>query len=138
MPASSSLEATKEDDMKYAVLGYDSEGALDSLTAEDKRALHAAHRALHDDVQARADSPVRVIVHYRFRPPRHTTTVCLAGDEVVMNEGPSSETGEALRALYLLESDDLDAVLNVAARLPAVRRGGTVEVWPLIEPGGGR
>ncbi len=41
---------------------------------------------------------------------------------------------EALRALYLLESDDPAAVVDLAARLPAVHMGGTVEVWPLIEP----
>jgi hypothetical protein len=122
--------------MKYAVLGYDSEGSLGALAAEGKRALHGAQRALHDDVQAAANSSVRVISHYRVRPPRHTTTVRLAGDEIVTSEGPSTEASEALRALYLVDSDDPDAVLDLAARLPAVRMGGTVEVWPLIEPNG--
>jgi hypothetical protein len=118
--------------MRYALLGYDSEGSLDALPAEDKRALHVAHRALHDDVQASADSRVRVLAHYRLRPPRHTTTIRLAGNEVVRSEGPAVAGSAALRALYLLESDDPDAVLELAARLPAVRMGGTVEVWPLI------
>jgi hypothetical protein len=120
--------------MKYAVLGYDTADALGNLTAEDKRALHGAHRALHDNAQAAADSSVRVLAHYRFRPPRHTTTVRLAGDGIVSSEGPSAGAGAALRAIYLVESDDPDAVLDLASRLPAIRMGGTVEVWPLIEP----
>jgi hypothetical protein len=120
--------------MKYAVLGYDGEGSLDVLPAEDKRTLHGAHRALHDDVQAAADSSVHVIAHYRFRPTRQTTTVRLAGDEIVKTAGPAAGASEALRALYLLESDDSDAILEFAARLPAVQMGGTVEVWPLTEP----
>jgi hypothetical protein len=120
--------------MKYALLGYDSEGSLDGLTAEEKRALHRAHRTLHDDVRAAASSSVRVIAHYRVRAARETTTVRLAGDEVVRSEGPSAEASDALRALYLLESEDPDAVIDLAARLPAVRMGGTVEVWPLTEP----
>jgi len=120
--------------MKYVLLGYDTEGSLEGLAAEDKRALHAAHRALHDDARALVDSSVRVIAHYRVRPPRHTTTVRRAGDDVVRIDGPASQASEALRALYLLESDDPAAVLDLAARLPAVHMGGTVEVWPLSEP----
>jgi hypothetical protein len=120
--------------MKYALLGYDTEGSLDSLAAEEKRALHRAHRALHDDVQAAASSSVSVIAHYRVRAARETTTVRLAGGEVVRSEGPSAEASDALRALYLLESEDPEAVIDLAARLPAVRMGGTVEVWPLTEP----
>lgn len=120
--------------MKYALLGYDTEGSLDALGAENKRALHEEHRAPHDDVQAEATASVSMIAHYRFRPPRHTTTLRLVGDEVVKIEGPSAEASEALRALYLLESDDPDAVIELATGLPAVCMGGTLEVWPLVEP----
>jgi hypothetical protein len=120
--------------MKYALLGYDTGGSLDGLAAEETRTLHRAHRALHDDVQAASNSSVNVIAHYRVRASRQTTTVRLVGDEVVRSEGPSAEASEALRALYLLESDDPDAVMDLAARLPAVRMGGIVEVRPLIEP----
>jgi hypothetical protein len=118
--------------MKYALLGYDTDGSLDRLPPEEKRTLHGAHRSLHDDVQA-ASPDVAVIAHYRLRPPRHTTTVRLTGDDIVTSEGSSAALSEALRAIYLLESDDPDAVLDLVARLPAVRMGGTVEVWPLIE-----
>jgi len=117
--------------LKYALLGYEAEGSLD---AEDKRALHRAHRALHDDSQAAASTSVRVIAHYRFRPARGATTVRGSDGEVVRTRGSSMETTDALRALYLVESDEPDAVLDLAASLPAVRMGGTVEVWPLIEP----
>jgi hypothetical protein len=52
---------------------------------------------------------------------------------VARTEGSSSEATEALRALYLLESDDPDAVLDLASQLPAVRMSGAIEVWPLSE-----
>jgi hypothetical protein len=120
--------------MKYALLGYDTDGSLDRLPPEEKRILHGAHRSLHDDVQTAGSHSVTVIAHYRFRPPGHTTTVRLTGDEIVTSEGPSAGLSGALRAIYLLESDDPDAVLDLVARLPAVRMGGTVEIWPLIEP----
>jgi hypothetical protein len=34
---------------------------------------------------------------------------------------------------YEFEADDLDAVLEVAAKLPAARFGGAVEVRPMVE-----
>lgn len=122
--------------MKYALLGYDTDGSLDRLTAEDKQALHAAHHALHDGVEAAVPASLSVIAHYRARPAQHATSVRLAGGDIVASEGPSVEAGKTLRALYLLEGDDPAAVLDLAVRLPAVRMGGTVEVWPLIEPRG--
>jgi hypothetical protein len=33
----------------------------------------------------------------------------------------------------LVEADDLDAALEIAARIPAARLGGSVEVRPLVE-----
>ena len=120
--------------MKYALLGYDPAGSLRELPAEEKRALHGAHRTLHDEVAAATDSPVSVIAHYRFRPRRLVTTLSLLGDQLVRTEGPATDATAGLRAIYLVESDDADAVLDLASRLPAVQMGGTVEVWPLTEP----
>lgn len=97
--------------------------------------MQAAHRFLDEEQQASATPSASVIAaHYRLRPPEQTTTIRLIGDEIAKMEGLSSAAGEAPRALYLLESDDPDAVFELAARLPAVRIGGTVEIWPLIEP----
>lgn len=114
--------------MRYALLGYDPIGALEELPAEDKRALHGGHRALHNE----GPSGVDVIAHYRFRPSRLVTTVTVRGGELVKDDGPASEASASLRALYLVEGDS-DAVVEMAGRLPAVRMGGAVDVWPLAE-----
>jgi hypothetical protein len=120
--------------MKYALFGYDTDGSLERLAAEDKRALHGEHRTLYEKTEAASTASVSVIAHYRFRPARLTTTVRLAGEDIVKLEGPAAEASNGLRALYLLESDDPDAVLDLATRLPAVGMGGSVEVWQLTEP----
>jgi hypothetical protein len=122
--------------MKYALIGYDIDGAIEGLAAEDKRALHGAHRALHDEIGATADTSVKVIAHYRFRPPSLVTNVRRSAGTVIASEGPATEASKALRALYVLESDDADAVLDLARRLPAVRLGGMIEIWPLTQPEG--
>lgn len=118
--------------MKYALLAYDPGGSLQELAAEDKRALHRGHATLHHD-----ESRVTVIAHYRFRPARLATTISLVGDEPVERRGAASETSAGLRALYLLESSDADAVKDLARQLPAIQLGGTAEIWTLAEPDGG-
>ena len=113
--------------MEYAVLVYVAPESLKGLSSEDRRSLHGQQQA----VPAAA---VSLIAHYRLRPARTATTIRLNGDKIVKTDGPSAETRDGLRAFYVLESDEPDAVLDFASRLPAVRLGGTVEVWPLIEP----
>ena len=34
---------------------------------------------------------------------------------------------------YLVEADNLDAAIEVAARVPAARMGGSAEVRPVVE-----
>jgi hypothetical protein len=126
--------------VKYALLVYGDE-SWDQLLAEERRSLHAAHRRLHEEHHAFPAASVHVLGHYRLRPPAKTTTIRQIGDEIAKTQGPSDLGPETLRALYLLESDDPDAILDLAGRLPALRIGGTAELWPLIEPkpdGGGQ
>lgn len=119
--------------MKYALLVYGDE-SWDRLPAGQKRHLHQAQRALHEEQHASVSDSVTVLAHYRLRPPDKTTTVRLVGNEIARTDGPSKTTSEPLRALYLLDTDDPDAAFELASRLPAIRLGGTAEIWPLIEP----
>ncbi len=48
-------------------------------------------------------------------------------------DGPFVEMKEFLGGYYLLEADNLDAALALAARIPAARMGGAIEVRPIVE-----
>jgi len=111
--------------VKYALFVYDAPCSWHSVPTEQRHALHGEYHAL-------AELP-GVFAHYRFRPPEATTTVRVEEDQVVKSQGPLVDASETLRALYLLESDDHDAVLELAARTPAARMGGAVEVRPILE-----
>ena len=67
--------------------------------------------------------------------PTSTATVVRVvgarGGDVVTTDGPYAETQEALTGFYLIEADDLDAAVEIAARLPAAW-GGAVELRPVI------
>ena len=111
--------------MKYALLVYDGPNSWQSLSSEEKHAIHGEYHAV-------SDSP-GIIGHYRLRPAQLTTTVRVEEGQTRTTEGPFADTRELFRAFYLLESDDHDSVLELAARIPAARAGGAVEVWPLTE-----
>ncbi len=53
------------------------------------------------------------------------------GGEVVTTDGPYAEAKEALTGFYLIEAADLDAAVEIAARIPAAWNGA-VEVRPVI------
>ena len=45
-------------------------------------------------------------------------------------DGPFVGMKEAVGGLFILEADDIDAAIEVAARVPAARYGGAVEIRP--------
>ena len=61
------------------------------------------------------------------------TTVREGGGQNLITDGPYADTKEVLGGYYVFEASNLDEVLEVAQRIPAVRLGGAVEVRPLVE-----
>ena len=53
--------------------------------------------------------------------------------ETLLTDGPFIDAKEHLGGYLVIELDDLDAALEIAARIPAAREGGAVEVRPLVE-----
>jgi hypothetical protein len=69
----------------------------------------------------------------QLQAPATATTVRVQGDEIVRSAGTFSGSGEPLGGYYLIEVDDVDAAVALAARIPATRMGGAVEVRPVVE-----
>jgi hypothetical protein len=69
----------------------------------------------------------------QLQPAMTATTVRVQDGATLTTDGPFAETKEALGGYYLLEADDLDAAIELAARIPAARLGGAVEVRPLVQ-----
>ena len=53
--------------------------------------------------------------------------------QTLTTDGPFVETKEALGGYFIFEADDLDAAIELAARIPAARLGGAIEVRPVVE-----
>jgi hypothetical protein len=65
--------------------------------------------------------------------PELATTVRVDGGRTLTTDGPFAETKEALGGYLIFEAADLDAAIALAARIPAARLGGAVEVRPVVE-----
>ncbi len=53
------------------------------------------------------------------------------GDHPVVTEGPFAEGAEVAGGYFVIEAEDLDEALSLAADIPACR-SGAVEVWPMV------
>jgi hypothetical protein len=70
----------------------------------------------------------------QLQPSSTATTVRVEnGRGTLKTDGPFAETKEALGGFYLFEADGLDAAIEIAARIPAARMGGAIEVRPVVE-----
>jgi hypothetical protein len=69
----------------------------------------------------------------RMEPPEMATTVRVQDGKTLTTDGPFVETKEALGGYLFFEADDLDAAIELAARIPAASMGGAVEVRPLVQ-----
>jgi len=70
-------------------------------------------------------------------PTSTATTVRVQGGkggDMVTSDGPYAETKEALTGFYLVEAEDLDAALKIAAQIPGAW-DGAVEVRPVLQLG---
>jgi len=68
----------------------------------------------------------------QLQPATTATTVRVQDGATLTTDGPFPETKEALGGYYLFEADDLDAAIELAARVPTARMGGAVEVRPVV------
>lgn len=66
----------------------------------------------------------------RLRPTTTATTVRVRDGKTLTTDGPFAETREQLGGYYLIEAKDLNAAIEIAARIPSARVG-SIEVRPI-------
>ena len=69
--------------------------------------------------------------------PDTATTVRVENGETLITDGPFVAVKEAIGGWLVYEADDLDAAIELAARIPAARLGGAIEVRPVVDGYGG-
>jgi hypothetical protein len=77
-----------------------------------------------------ADVAANRITGDRLRPVSDATTVRVRNAELLVSDGPYAETKEHVGGFDLLECQDLDEAIAIAAKHP-VAKFGTIEVRPI-------
>jgi hypothetical protein len=112
--------------MQYTLMIYAESGYDEALSDVEREAVYAEYAALADDP--------RCVSGARLQPAETATCVRVVGGRTLMTDGPFADTKEVLGGFALIEAADLDEVLEIAARIPAARLGGVVEVRPVVRP----
>jgi hypothetical protein len=117
--------------MKYMLLIHQGTTPLpgtpewDALSADE-------HNSIYADYQAVNGTP-GVTPGPWLDSPEAATTVRVEDGKPLTTDGPFVAVKEALGGYLVFEADDLDAAIELAARIPAARLGGAVEVRPIKE-----
>jgi len=110
--------------MKYALLVYSPPGSHDLPEDEFAQVLH--------DYEALRDEP-GYVTSAQLHPAEMATTVRVKDGQTLTTDGPFADTKEVFGGYYVFDADNVDAVLEIAQRVPATRLGGSVEVRPVVE-----
>ena len=95
------------------------------LSEEEQQAVYADYGAIN---QTPGVTP-----GMELQPPEMATTVRVENGQTLTTDGPFVEIKEAIGGFMFLDADDLDAAIELAAKVPAARLGGAVEVRPVVE-----
>src|SRR5881227_3258320 len=111
--------------MKYMLLVYMDEQAM---TDEEREHCYVESAQLTQDLNAKGQ--------YLGAGPLHSvstaTSVRVREGKRLVTDGPFAETREQLGGYFLINANNLDEAIAIAASIPMARKG-TVEVRPVIE-----
>jgi hypothetical protein len=117
--------------MKYMLLIQ--QGDTPTPQSEEwARLSEEEQKAVYVDYQAVNETP-GVSPGEWMEPPETATTVRVQDGKTLTTDGPFVAVKEALGGYLFYEAENLDAAIELAARIPAARLGGAVEVRPLKE-----
>jgi hypothetical protein len=122
----------KEEAMKYMLLIHQVDAPTPRSPDEWATLSEDEQKAVFADYQAINETP-GVTPGLGLDSPETATTVRVKDGKTLTTDGPFVEMKEAIGGYLLLEADDLDAAIELAARIPAARLGGAIEVRPIVE-----
>jgi hypothetical protein len=116
--------AIRRTQMKYVMLIYQGT-ALErqaALPENEQKQVYADYQGINQTPGVTPGLPMGL--------PENATTVRVDGGKTLTTDGPFVGMKEAVGGWFIFEADDLDAAIEVAARVPAARYGGAVEIRP--------
>jgi hypothetical protein len=118
--------------MKYMLLIHHGAAPTPDSPEDWNRVSEAEQQSIATAYRAVSSTP-GVTPGLWLQPPETATTVRVEKGRTLTTDGPFVEMKEALGGYLVFEADDLDAAIELAARIPAASLGGAIEVRPIQE-----
>jgi hypothetical protein len=116
--------------MEHMLLIYTDEKRWASLPDTERNGIIGEYFALTDEMREKGV----YVTGAPLQPTSTSSTVRLRGGELLVTDGPYTETKEQLGGYFLVDVDTIAEAREWAARIPAARYG-SIEVRPLLPVG---
>ncbi|MCA9984859.1 MAG: YciI family protein [Anaerolineales bacterium] len=114
--------------MRYMLLIYGNEAVDASQTPEEMETMMAEYNAFTNEVRDRG----LLLGGDALVDTSAATTVRVRDSQILTTDGPFAETKEQLGGYYMLNCDNLDEAIEMAAKIPGAKNG-SVEIRPIME-----
>lgn len=108
--------------MPHVLFVYDHPDSLATLPEEAREAVYREYQALAETAD---------MVGHRLQPGAPGTTLTITDDRGRPHLQPVATAGLRIIGFYLLATNDADRASELAARIPAARLGGAIEIHRL-------
>jgi hypothetical protein len=113
--------------LRYLLLIYQDEAARSRWSEEEIAVEYQDYLAFSVESEKQGVSAGAALM-----PTNTATTVRLRNGKTLTTDGPFAETKEQLGGYFVLDCNDLDEAIEIAAKIPGARHG-SIEIRPVME-----
>jgi hypothetical protein len=116
--------------MQYMLLIYNDEQGWAAMSDDERNAVFGDYLAFTSSIRESGN----FVDGAPLQPTSTSTSVRVRSGDQLVTDGPFAETKEQLGGFYLVEAENVDEAIELAARIPGARYG-TIEVRPVMPIG---
>jgi hypothetical protein len=116
--------------VQYMLLIYNDEQDWAAMSDDERNAVYGDYFSFTSAIRESG----AFVDGAPLQPTSTATSVRVRNAEQLVTDGPFAETKEQLGGFYLVEAENVDAAIEIAARIPGARYG-TIEVRPVMPTG---
>ena len=114
--------------MEYILLIYNSEADGKKRPEAENQQIYKEYMSFTEDLTKSGKNKGG----NALEPTTTATTIRVRNGKTTVADGPFAETKEQLGGYYIVEANDIDEAISIAARIPGSKHG-SIEVRPIMK-----